>query len=289
MTSPTPSFDRDQFLKNLVIPPRPDILDRLLRLRDDPSLSLDEVGAIVGSDMALAAAMVKAANSPLFSRGRRTGSVRQAISLLGVKNVLNLASGLVLRSRLTGDAPASLERFWDRAMSIAMISNILCERLAHVPEDTRSYALFHGCGMALMLMRYPNYERTLSLLELATDDRVTRVEQELHGTSHTVVGYLVGRAWKMPEPFCRAILHQYDPDLFEVNGAGPLDPQGLTMVAVVRASLSIWRTSMPGRDDAGWSARGHVILDYLGLSQGEFEDLRDMLHERIHSDSHALS
>lgn len=285
MSSPISDDARDQLLKNLVIPPRPDVLDQLTALRNDPDINLAKVAKVIEDDLALSAAMIKAANSPVFSRGQRVSSVSRAISILGIKNVISLISGLLLRTRMTGDAPASLERFWERAMAVAMISNALCERIVHAPDEARSYALFHSCGSALMLMRYPGYERTLEMIGLAADDKISRVEQELHGTSHDVVGYLVAKAWHMPDMFCQAILLQHDPKVLNTSENLPIDHDGRMMVAIARASSNVWRTLTPGSVDAGWEGRESDVLAYLGLDATEYEDWRDAMHRHLMADA----
>ena len=105
MTPLISTDERDELLKNLVIPPRPDVLDKLLGLRNDPDVTLQKLGDIISEDLALCVAMLKAANTPILGRGRHITSIHQAISLLGVKNVVSLVSGLVLRTRLTAETP----------------------------------------------------------------------------------------------------------------------------------------------------------------------------------------
>jgi HD-like signal output (HDOD) protein len=273
--------ERDQLLKNLVIPPRPSVLDSLMALRDDNDINLQKIGQVIATDVALSAAILKAANSPAIQCERKISSVSQAINLLGVKNVVSLISGLVLRSRLSGDSPASIEHFWERAMQITMISAALCEHIGISPEESPSYALFHGCGIALMLMRYPHYERTLQLIEMASDDRISKVEHELHGTSHTVVGYLVARAWNMPENFSQAILLQHDPDVFNTAAQLPISLDERVTIAITRAATNVWRTLIPGNVDAGWAGRQQAVLALLGLDSTDFEDWRDNMHQRM--------
>lgn len=273
--------ERDELLKNLVIPPRPAVLDSLLKLRNDPNINLQKIGAIIETDMALSVAVLKAANSPLVPRTREIGTVQQAISLLGSQNVINLISGLVVRTHLTGKAPPSIEIFWERAMQIAQISKALCDHLGHTPEDCQSYALFHSCGIALMLMRYPKFERTLQLIEMASDDRVSRIEHELHGTSHEIVGYLVGLAWNMPEPFCQSILHQFDPEVFDPAALLPISHEARRSIAISRAATNVWRTLTPGNLDAGWEERAAPVLGLLGIGVDEFDDWRDAMHHRL--------
>lgn len=275
--------ERDKLLKNLVIPPRPSVLDSLMALRQDSDLNLQKVGNIIATDVALSAAILKAANSPAIQPGRRISSVAQAINLLGVKNVVSLISGLVLRSRLTGETPPSIEQFWERAMLITMICGALCDHIGHAPEECPSYALFHGCGIALMLMRYPNYERTLQLIEMASDDRISKVEHELHGTSHDVVGYLVARAWNMPDNFCQAILLQHDRAVFDPEIELPITTDERMSIAITRAATNVWRTLVPGNLDAGWNDLRDPVLNTIGIDAVDFEDWRESMHQKLAS------
>jgi len=281
MTPLISTDERDELLKNLVIPPRPSVLDKLIGLRNDPDVTLQKLDDIISADPALCVAMLKAANTPILGRGRSIVSVHQAISLLGIKNVISLVSGLLLRTRLSGDTPPALEQFWDNAMQIAAISSSLCDKIVHVPDDCQSFALFHSCGMAIMLLRYPSYVRTLRLIEMASDERVGLIEQELHGTRHDVVGYLVARAWNMPENFARAILMQNDDDVMDTSPNATLDHDGRMMVAVTRAARHVWQTLIPGKEDAGWSVRKDEVLNYLGMSDVEFEDCVDAIHQEL--------
>ncbi|POZ63725.1 HDOD domain-containing protein [Chromobacterium alticapitis] len=272
---------RKTLLQNLVIPPRPEILDKLQALRQDSVSPLQELSELIASDPALSIAMLKAANSPVLGQGRRIQSIGQAVNLLGVNNVINLASGLVLRSRLTQETPPILEVFWEKAMQLTTVAGLLSERLAHVPDQCQSYALFHACGIAILLMRQPGYARTLQLMEMADDDRILKLQQQLHGTDHAVVGYLVAKVWHMPENFARAIQLQYDPQALDAGPDAPLDHEGRMMVAITRAAQHAWRTSLPGQTDPGWPQRRAAVLAYLGLNQEEFEDWCDHLHQQM--------
>lgn len=273
--------ERDRLLKNLVIPPRPAILGKLMELRSDPDVNLLKVGDIISEDLGLSAAVLKAGNSPVFGHGRSLTSVPQALNLLGLKNIVGLLYGLVLRTHLTKSTPPAIEEFWERATVIGTISAALCDYIHVAPGDCQSFALFHECGKVMMLMRYPNYPRTMQLIDQATDDRIGKIEQELHGTRHDVVGYLVARVWNLPEPFAKAILLQDDEEVFATGEHSLLDADGRMMVAVVRAALNVWRTMMAGSKDAGWDKRKAAVLDCLGLTESEFEDWRDQMHGRL--------
>lgn len=280
-----PHFDADttaELVKNLVIPPRPTLLDQLITLRSNPDLNLQDVADLIATDLGLSAAILKAANSPAFGTSRRLTSVQQAVSLLGTRNIITLVTGLLLRLSLTSETPPAIEQFWDRTMQEAAIAAALSEQL-HIPgEESQTFAMFRSCGIAVMLMRYPKYERTLRLASQAKDKQISKIEQELHSTSHDVVGYLVARAWNMPEEFCQAILLQHHPELFE-PGNNLLTHDYKLLVAVARASQYVWRTSTDHNGDPAWRDRADEICTYMGMSTTEFDDWADEMHNRLHA------
>lgn len=280
-----PHFDQDTtaaLVRNLVIPPRPALLDQLAALRNDPEMSLLDVAGLIATDIGLSAAILKAANSPLFGSQRNITSVQQAVSLLGTRNTITLVSGLLLRLALTAESPPAIEQFWERSMQEAAIAAALCERLGRPAEECQSFALFRSCGIAVLLMRDARYERTLRLIGQARDRQISKIEQEFHNTSHDIVGYLVARTWNMPEPFCQAILLQHQPELFQVGSEPLLDHEHMMMVAVARAAQYVWRTSTDHHGDGAWRERADDIVAYLGMDKTEFEDWVDGMHHQLH-------
>lgn len=68
----------------------------ILRLASDENATLEAMTAVVESDPALAARMLRVANSPFAGVARRIASVSVAVRLLGMRTVKNLALGLSL-------------------------------------------------------------------------------------------------------------------------------------------------------------------------------------------------
>lgn len=270
-------------MRNLVIPPRPALLDQLTALRGNPDMNLVKVADLIATDIGLSAAILKAANSPVFGSRRTITSVQQAVSLLGTRNIISLVSGLLLRLSLTAESPPVIEQFWERTMQEASIAAALCERLGSPADECQSFTLFRSCGIAVMLMRNGKYERTLRLIGQAKDRQISKIEQEFHNTSHDVVGYLVARAWNMPEDFCQAILLQHNPELFAKSSAPLLDHDHMMMVAVARAAHYVWRTSTDHNGDSAWRERADEIISYLGMNTTEFDDWVDEMHDRMHN------
>ena len=273
--------DTQELLTNLVIPPRPAVLDDLDRLRRDPECDLARLADVVSSDLALAAATLKASNSPLIGQGRTLTSIPQALAMLGLKNFLNLVNGLVVRTTLSSPTPPFVETYWDFSMMVSLVSQLLGDRLGNCPEATTSYALFHGCGIPVLLMRDPNYAQTLLKLLQSRDDEVVALEEARHRTHHAVIGYLVARAWNMPKEFANAILDQHELAPMLASGRSRHSHDTLTMMAICRAASHTVRTLTGVSSDPAWPDLAPVIVPFLGMTDSEFEDWVDYTQQRI--------
>ncbi len=270
--------DTTQLLKGIAIPPRPAILDDVKKeaAKDDPNFG--KIAQRIGQDVGLAAAMLKTVNSPLFGLSKRVSSVQQAVQLLGIKNTVNIVTGLVLKTSLSGNNAAQLDLFWDNAALEAMVSAFIASQVPGAQPDTAyTFGLFHNCGIPLLMQRFPDYGQTL--LEAASQPElsITAVEEKRHATCHTAVGYLMARSWFMPEPLCQTILCHHDASVFAADNQG-VAPETCTLIAITQLADHIaHHLARPGPDHE-WERMGRQSLSYLGLNDDDYDDI----HERVH-------
>jgi HD-like signal output (HDOD) protein len=269
--------DISQMLKGFSIPARPALLLELDQELKRPEPSLKVVGDLIARDVGVSAAVLKTLNSPLFGLRQKVGNVGQAAMLLGASNLKNIVTGVMLRQLSGGDHP-NLERFWDSAEKVATISAFLCTVLPRTPKDEAyTLGLFRDCGIPIMMQRFPDYKETLAACA-AYEGPMTDVEEQRHGTHHATVGYLVARSWGLSETVAQSILWHHRPSVFEDEGSVPALAR--TLVAVTLLAEHLHDTVLRLRDDARWERIGGRVLDYLGLREDEYQEIRDEVHER---------
>lgn len=260
-----------QLLKGVSIPPRPTLLVDLDQELKRPEPDLKRVAGLVGKDVGVSAAMLKTVNSPLFGLRTKIGNVFQAVQMLGARNARNIVTGLVLRNAMAGGA--NLERFWDASEKVASINAYICTILPKAPrEEAYTFGIFHDCGIPILMQRFPDYRDTL-MRAGGADRPLTEVEDERHGTNHATLGYVVARSWGMSDLICQSILHHHD--FAVINGAGSTHPGTRTLVAVNFLSEHLHETMLRLRADHQWERIGEDILDYLGLTQSEYAEIRE--------------
>ncbi|MEN9629889.1 MAG: hypothetical protein RJA10_3117, partial [Pseudomonadota bacterium] len=83
---------------DIAIPAQPDSLVKLSLLMAQVDLNLAAISRLIESDMALAAAVMKAVNSSLYGLKGRVQSVQQAITYLGLREVAAITFEMGLRA-----------------------------------------------------------------------------------------------------------------------------------------------------------------------------------------------
>ena len=226
-------------------------------------------------DVGLAAAVIRAVNSPAFGISRRISSVPQAISLLGFSNVATLVTALVLRHLAGGSPTVSLERFWDTAEKVALINSVLARRLGGIaPDAAYSYGLFHDCGIALLMQRFPEYRNVLVDANMHLDTPFTEYEDQMLGTNHATVGYFLTRSWQMEETLSQAVLRHHDLRVFATDSdSDAAEPLVQRMVALGHLAEHLHHEMQRAAPDPEWIKFGPLCLTELGLDDHDLLDL----------------
>lgn len=227
----TPRDAAKQRIESLYsLPPLPDMARRILHLRNNPDVTVEELSAVVALDPSLSAQVIRYASSPLFGYRGSIESIHDAVArVLGLEVVMNMLLGLVIGRSLRHppDGPLGLDAFWRHAIYAAAI----CQALArHLPADKRvkpgvAYlaGLLHNFGILLLGHLFPAEFFLLNKLATANPQTpLSRLEAqvfELGGSDsifnmgHAEIGAWLMQAWNMPEELIVAVREHHQPTL----------------------------------------------------------------------------
>ena len=123
--------DAELRLLEIDIPAQPEALVKLSLLLAEEDVDLKALASLIESDMALAAAVLKAVNSSLYGLSGRVQSVQQAITYLGTREVAAVTFEMGLRA-VFPHAP-ELGPIWDRAARRGVLMGASPRRSASIP------------------------------------------------------------------------------------------------------------------------------------------------------------
>ena len=287
MTDPAEIFDADlsdevaiETLKSISIPPCPEIVAELLGEARQGEVDFIKISRLITGDVALGAAVLRMANSPFFALRRRVQSVQQAVSVLGLRNLLKIIYGVVLKASLGARGTPEMTRFWDRSNYNAVVSSYLAARLPGVSaDDAYTFGLFHDAGLAILMQKFPDYKVTLMAAN-ALPCAVTAVEDERHHTNHVIVGALLGRNWYLPDHVVWAIRYHHEYSIFS-KPRERATPDVCLLVAIRLLSEHIVARFLNYPDDAEWETSKEAALSHLGWFEDDIDDMARGMEEDL--------
>lgn len=268
-TSPDPEAlerEADRLVRELGIPPCPQILARFRAemLRDDPDLRT--LAALITHDVALSAAMLKTVNSAFYGLGTKVTGVPQALAVLGLRASATLVSGLLLRQAFPAAASIRMERFWELSGALASTAATVAAQVRNIDRDeAHTFALFRECGMALMIARFREYD---GVHRFTAGQRVTAEEELRFHYNHARVGYALARGWLLPEHLCRAILHHHDFGLV-LAGHKSIDPRSRRLVAFGLLTQQVATLRAERKLCPEWPEMESYVLESLDVAPDE--------------------
>lgn len=118
----------------LVLPSVPEVVVRVRALVESEDCSVEKLEREVERDAAIAARLVKVANSSIMRRGVPVSSLRQAILLLGFKLVCSMVTQLALLQTMSrgGGEPGRLRGFVEGGVHVSARCRMLAGSFAHL-------------------------------------------------------------------------------------------------------------------------------------------------------------
>lgn len=219
------ALTRNQF----VLPSLPEVALQVRALLEQDDASAETLGKAVNSDPAIAAKLVRAANSPLYQGVKVIDTTQQAIVRLGLVNTQQLVMSFALKDVFRAESPYLqnvMRENWLHSVEVAAISYIISKRspaIKVMAEEALLAGLLHNIGVTAVVGFLEATRRT--------DKEV--IDSWLHTIGHAV-GCEVLKHWRFPEHFMavaqQATQLQRDPN-------APADLVDVVQVAKLHAYL----------------------------------------------------
>jgi HD-like signal output (HDOD) protein len=265
-------------LKDIVIQPCPALLSdlRVEVNREDPEPAT--IAKIASRDVAMAAALIKVANSPIYARSRPAATVAEAVALLGISQTVSILTGFLLRETIRVKSPL-LEHFWETSTRRAYAMGYIARQMYGVNADiAHTCGLFCNVGIPVMLQGIKGYEATLAHALAQTEKTAIEVENDAHRTDHAVVGAIVAKTWRLSPNVAHAVRLHHD---FTVLKDDNIPAKVRTLVAMALLAEHLVAMHEGVQENREWELHGAECLAYLHVSEEEMEHWLDALHEQF--------
>lgn len=190
------------------LPPLPAVAARVMGMAEDERTSAMDLAQVLATDQALTAKLIRISNSAFYGFARRISTVREAVVILGFKQVRQVALGASLMNtfRRMPNETFDLDLFWGHSVAVAVAAEALAKRTFTVkPEDAFTAGILHDIGRLVIRQVLPaEFEQAVQIAK--------RGEAPLHvaelmttGYAHDEVGRALGELWKFPGHLVEAV------------------------------------------------------------------------------------
>ncbi len=266
------------------IPTLPASVLRVMQMIEDPFCSSSDLAKVIQADPAMAAKVLKLANSSYYGFRQKIANIPQAVTLLGfatLKNTL-LAAAVFDLFRVAGTG-FDLSALWTHSVTTATAAKLLAKRAKYPHSETAfTAALMHDIGKIILARFIP--EGLTEIVGVIEKEHLAMydAEKKVLGLSHPALGAWVLGRWGLPAPVVEAVEFHHHPTRAQ-NG---FDLAGIVYLANILAH----------RSGIGYSGDGltremdPVVLEYYHLNETALADMQDALvFKRLEIEAYAMS
>jgi putative nucleotidyltransferase with HDIG domain len=206
----------EQHLLTLVerMPAFPKSVQRVLELTRNADVAPKSIVEVIEKDPVLTARILKVINSAFYALPSKVAGVAQAVVMLGINTVKNLA----IRSAAVGMIPARNDAGFDtdqyllHSLGCAEVAKALAQKYGDTdPADAYIGGLLHDFGKILFTLYMPEPFRVALESCVAENVPLHVSERELLGADHTTAGALLAQKWQFPESLVECIRTHHHP------------------------------------------------------------------------------
>ncbi len=206
-TTPVPTDSLEQLLIERIrkgaieLPLLPQVASRILAMVYDPDAEAAKLAALIHQDQALAAHVIRIANSPAYMTRNPVVSLQHAVSMLG----MNLMSELAFSASIKGSAfkvpgwDDEVKGLWQYSLASGAYAKEIARMRRFNVESAYLCGLLHGIGRPVVLQ---------TLVALSKEQGTTLSKElmlQLLDGYYIQVGLLVADEWGLPPPVVESI------------------------------------------------------------------------------------
>jgi HD-like signal output (HDOD) protein len=189
------------------LPTLPAVALEVLSLCERDDVDLGRLGDAVSRDPAIAAKLMRLANSASLATRAKVSTLTRAVTLLGLNATVSVAlSFSLVRGRRRQDTSGfDHGAFWRRSLFAALAGRALGESGGVEPDEAFLAALLQDIGMLALREVFPLQYGDVCRSAEGDHETLAALERELLGVDHVEAGVLLARRWNLPEALCEAV------------------------------------------------------------------------------------
>ncbi len=250
------------------VPSLPAAAREVMEILKSDNVDFALMEASLGKDPSLVLRVLSVANSPFYGFCGKVASLHQACMVLGLHTTRHIVMGASIMEIFHAERGSHLDlaALWRHSAAVGAAAKILASEAEIDPDKTFTAGLLHDIGKMVLDVYFTDDYAMVLAYQKAAGCLLQEAEEKVLGLDHSVVGGVVARRWRLPQPIIDAIVGHHS--------TAKLDCA--LMAALVHvADYMVHRYGA----DAGRVALQPEALLWLGLDLEDLERLSPQIEE----------
>jgi len=275
-------IDARKIWSSTQLPTSPAVAVRLLELSRQGDAEIRDFIAVIKSDAAISAKILKATNSTFFGFSSKVTSIDRAVPLLGTTMVTSLALtfSIVPANATKGPLAEHYQQYWLQSIVHGAAADTVARKCLQAKDgDFFLGGLLMDLGRLAMLKAIPDdYAPALEKWAQQPELALAKVEQQVLGTNHCEIGSKLMKNWGLADSF-QMVAKRHHNDLEELfTKIDDRDKPVLQTCAMAAAIGDYFCTSATGR---ALERLRDMSRDFFGLSEYALQTLLIEIKARV--------
>lgn len=265
-----PAIDKKD-LQKIELPSVPQVALKVLKILEEPNVTLTKIEEVVMADQALTAKILKIANSAFYGLRRKVQVVTEAVNVMGFKTLRDIV--LMTSIKEVYKVFGIIEKkIWEHGVGVSLASGILADFVPFIKKDEAYIAgLLHDVGKIILNNNFP--KEYANCMSIVNQNKISfiQVERELFGIDHSEVGEMLAEKWGFSEDLKTVILNHHN--LEYVKSCNDIHEKAILLIIALADSICTrlgvgYKDSMPEliKDE-------EVIMKILGFKEENYSNV----------------
>lgn len=214
------SLDKDDLKKKIVkrvndLPPMPKVMLKAREIMADPNSSFKDIAKVIETDQAIAAKVLKVANSAYYGLSGMVSSIHQASVVLGYKTleqVITMVSSSSLLGKQLKGYGLRAGVLWRHSLAVAVASKHIAQKRApSLENDAFAAGLIHDAGKLALDAYVVTKKKEIDAFLKSQSPSFLLAEQQVLGFDHTEIAHELCKKWKLPDEHATAMRYHHAP------------------------------------------------------------------------------
>ena len=260
------------------LPPMPKVLFKAREVMSDPKSGFKEIAKVIETDQAIAARILKVANSAYYGLSGMVNSIHQASVVLGyetLEQVITMVSSSSLLGKQLKGYGLNAGTLWRHSLAVAIGSRLLAmKRAPSLEGDAFSVGLIHDAGKLALDPHIMQKSKEFHEFMKNENASCLEAERKVLGFDHTEVAYDLCQKWKLPESHAKAMRYHHTP---ESSGDHQL------AYIVYLADFLAQQSGLGTGPSSDGKSLNEAVLDSLSLKPTDMESISEEMVSAVES------